>query len=97
LFCQNYMDAKLVCQTVGVALKDDWLVTTRTDRIVTPILEDLSASYHFFEINKLSFLTLYAYKKTVLWSASFGMHGQSSSVNSQFLVEAEWWDLSIFD
>jgi hypothetical protein len=21
LFCQNYMDAKLVCQTVGVALK----------------------------------------------------------------------------
>jgi hypothetical protein len=22
LFCQNYMDAKLVCQTVGVALKN---------------------------------------------------------------------------
>jgi hypothetical protein len=22
LFCQNYMDAKLVCQTVGVALND---------------------------------------------------------------------------
>jgi hypothetical protein len=21
LFCQNYMDAKLVCQTVGVALR----------------------------------------------------------------------------
>jgi hypothetical protein len=21
MFCQNYMDAKLVCQTVGVALK----------------------------------------------------------------------------
>jgi hypothetical protein len=23
LFCQNYMDAKLVCQTVGVALNND--------------------------------------------------------------------------
>jgi hypothetical protein len=26
LFCQNYMDAKLVCRTVGVALSDPWRI-----------------------------------------------------------------------
>jgi hypothetical protein len=32
LFCQNYMDAKLVCQTVGVALRRCGRATWRTTR-----------------------------------------------------------------
>jgi hypothetical protein len=31
LFCQNYMDAKLVCQTVRVALSKFWVLRTVDD------------------------------------------------------------------
>jgi hypothetical protein len=32
LFCQNYMDAKLVCQTVGVALRSASDYSTDTNK-----------------------------------------------------------------
>jgi hypothetical protein len=82
LFCQNYMDAKLVWQTVGVALRSPWFHKNKWDYWLMLCVRGLQLSR-----NWLCFLIMFRFTTGSAMESKYGSdHGANAHTDYGMLT-----------